>query len=67
MVELVHAKDEHYEEVGGDAEEELEDPSKEGHVDVEHISLLALPECVGMNDVCDGVSVLCDVAEGERI
>ena len=67
VVELVLAKDEEHEEVGDDAEDELEDPGEEGHVDVENITLLALPENFRVNDVSDAVGLLYNVAEDQRV
>ena len=67
VVELVLAKDEEHEEVGDDAEDELEDPGEEGHVDVENITLLALPENFRVNDVSNAVGLLYNVAEDQRV
>ena len=67
VVELVLSKDEDHEEVGCDAEDELEDPGEEGHVDVENIALLALLENFRLNDVHDVVCLLYNVVEGQRV
>ena len=67
VVELVLSKDEDHEEVGDDAEGELEDPVAEGHVDVEDNALLALPENGRLNDVNHVVGLLCDVSESQRV
>jgi hypothetical protein len=64
LVELELAEDEDEEEVGDDADQELEEPSPEGHVDVQDVPLLSLPEDVGVKDVDGVVGVLDDVVEG---
>ena len=67
VVELVLSVDEEDEQEGEDAEEKLEDPGAEGHVDVENIALFSLAEDVRVNDIGDAVGVLYNVAESKRV
>ena len=59
--------DEEDEQVGYDAQDELQNPGVKGHVDVEDIALLSLSEDFGVNDISNTVGVLHNVAERQRI
>jgi hypothetical protein len=69
LVELVLAEDEVDEDVGDDADDELEEPGPEGHVDVHHISLFPVSDDFRLKEAGGGrhVRVLEDVAERQRI
>ena len=63
------AEDEVDEDVGDDADDELEEPGPEGHVDVHHISLFPVSDDFRLKEAGSGrhVGVFQDVTERQRI